>query len=187
MRVTRNGDHIPFDALVDYWCDECGDSPLDDHLLGCDVCCGRLGWLAALSDAIPDAVRSGGAMIVMTPAVLGRLAAGGLRIREYRLAAGGSVNCTITPADDLVVAHLAAPLAGLRRVDLVATAGGVAHRIDDVPFDAASGEIVVAPRARDLRALGVATESARLIAVDTGGERVIGEYTFHHRPFGAPA
>ena len=44
---------------------------------------------------------------------------GGLRLREYRLAPGASVNCTIRADDDFVVSALPAPLAGVRRVDLV--------------------------------------------------------------------
>lgn len=177
--------HIALAALVDYWLDGQDESPLEAHLLACGECAGRLAWIVGLADAIPDLVRRGEAMVVLTAAMLERLAAGGMRIREYRLGAGGSVNCTIAPADDLVVARLAAPLAGVDRLDFVfSSPGGPAHRLEDIPFDPSSGEVVVAQRTPRLRALGCSTEVARLVAVGAQGEAVIGEYTFNHSPFG---
>jgi len=176
--------HISFAALIDYWFDEQEESPLDAHLLACGECTERLAWLAGLAGEIRDIVKRGETTMIMTPGMLEHLAAEGLRIREYRLGPGGSVNCTIAPADDLVVARLEAPLGDVSRLDLVASADGVLRRIDDIPFDPASGEIVIAPRTRDLRALGHATEIARLVAVGPGGKTtVIGEYTFNHSPF----
>ena len=173
--------------LVEYWLDAAGESPLEEHLLACSACGERLAWLAALGEAVPALVRRGEALLVLTAGVLARLAAAGVSIREYRLAPGGSVNCTIAPEDDVVVARLRAPLDGVQRLDLVALAEGFEHRLEDVPFDAASGEVVVAQQSPRLRALGHGTEVARLIAVGAHGETVIGEYTFRHSPSGHAA
>jgi hypothetical protein len=184
MSRASSAEHIPFDALVDYWLDEHGESPLEAHLLACGVCTDRLAWLAGLAAEIRGVIKRGEATMIMTAGMLRQLAAEGMRIREYRLQPGGSVNCTIAAADDLVVAHLEAPLAGVSRLDLVAITDGVLQRIDDIPFDAAGGEIVIVPRTADLRALGRATQVATLVAVGPeGATRVIGEYTFNHRPF----
>ena len=184
MSETPAAEHLTFGALIDYWLDEHGESPVEGHLLACDACTARLAWLAGLAVEIREVVKRGEAMMILTPGMLEQLAAEGLRIREYRLGPGGSVNCTIAPADDLVVAHLEAPLAGVSRLDFVASTDGVLGRMDDIPFDPATGEIVVAPRTRDLRALGRATQVARLVAVGPEGKTaVIGEYTFNHSPF----
>lgn len=185
MSGTSATDHIGLAALVDYWFDAQEASALEAHLLACDECAGQLAWIVGLADAIPGIARRGDAMVVMTSAMLDRLAAGGVRIREYRLRAGGSVNCTIAPADDLVVARLEAPLAGVDRLDFVfSPAGGPAHRLEDVPFDPSSGEVVIAQYTPRLRALGHSTEVAQLVAVGARGDAVIGEYTFNHSPFG---
>jgi hypothetical protein len=176
-------DGVSFATLVDYWFDAADDAPLDAHVLACDVCTASLEWLAALADAIPDVVRRGETPLIMPDALLSRLRAEGAHVREYRLPPGGSVNCTIAPADDVVVAHLEAQLAGATRVDLVASSGTHTHRAADIPFDPARGSIVLASRTRDLRALGRVTFVARLVAVDAHGEREIGCYTFHHAPF----
>lgn len=178
--------HVSWAGLVDYWLDAQAEPPLEEHLLACETCSARLAWIASLTDAVPALVSSGAPMMVLTAGLLDRLARKGLRIREYRLAPGGSVNCTIAPHDDLVVARLEAPLSGVDRVDLVAaSAGGVLHRVEDIPFDAAGGEVLVAPPSRELRARGHATEVARLVAVGADGVTVLGEYTFHHSPFEA--
>ena len=177
---------VPFAALVDYWFDGEGESLLEPHLFSCSHCSETLGWIARLADEIPGIVRQGGTMVVLTEAVLERLREHGVRVREYRVGPGGSVNCTIAPTDDLVVSHLAAPpLAGLNRLDLVVSTAGGVFRAADIPFDRTSGEIVVAQPTRRLRSLGHATEVAQLVAVDEGGERVLGQYTFNHSPFPA--
>jgi len=51
-----------------------------------------------------------------------------------------------------------------------------------VPFDAASGEVLVVPPAAWLKTMAAFTMQMRLIAVDETGERQIGEYTFNHSP-----
>jgi hypothetical protein len=80
----------------------------------------------------------------------------------------GSVNCTIAPEDDLVVAHLEAPLADIARLDLIFSGpdGAFEIRRGDIPFIPESG--------------------MRLLAIDDHGERVIGDYTFNHTPYAEP-
>ena len=91
---------------------------------------------------------------------------------------GGSVNCTIAAADDFVVSRLAAPLSGVQRLDLVTDAG----RFEDVPFDAAAGEVLMCPAPAELKRRSAFTHHVRLVSVDEAGERVLGEYTFLHTP-----
>jgi hypothetical protein len=107
----------------------------------------------------------------------------GMRVREYHLQPGGSVNCTVAPEDDLVVSHLAAPLRDVQRLDLIFEGEGWRQRLQDIAFDPASGEVVFVPSVAELRKMGVSANRAHLVAVGPGAERVIGHYTFNHSPY----
>ena len=72
-----------------------------------------------LGDGIQQVTRAGDVHAVLTAAFIRRLQQSGVRVREYRLQPGGSVNCTVAPEDDLVVAHLHAPLGDVERLDLL--------------------------------------------------------------------
>lgn len=179
---------IPPDTLVAYWLGELGEAAeaqLDEHLLGCDDCTGQLQSLVELGEGIRTLVRRGRLRAVVADALPKRLAEAGLRVREYLVARNGSVNCTIAPDDDFVVARLQAPLADIRQLDVILVyPGGQGHeRLEHVPFDASASEVVVAPGADMLRALPVSTMRMQLVAVDHGSDRLIGEYTFHHTPW----
>jgi hypothetical protein len=84
------------------------------------------------------------------------------------------------------VTRLAAPLQGVERLDAVArlsTEPGVQHRLEDLPFDAAAGEVLYFPRVELLRRLPAHTFELTLLAVGDGGTRELGRYTFHHSPW----
>jgi hypothetical protein len=188
--VTRRDCAAPlaFATLAEYWLGELDavrEAALEEHLLGCGQCSAALRELAELGGGIRALVRSGALRMVLPGAFVGRLAATGLRLREYRVPMNGGVNCTVAPEDDLVVAHLEAPLAGVERLDLelLDYGSGVPERVRDVPFDAAAGEVAFASRTGALRAAPAHRARVRLLAVDRGGERLIGEYAFHHRPW----
>ena len=99
-------------SLIAYWLGELGpddESRVEEHLLACSRCSAELQSFADLAGAIRSAVRRGRIGSVIAAALPRRLAEAGLRVREYRVARNGSVNCTIAPDDDVVVAHLAVP------------------------------------------------------------------------------
>lgn len=118
-------------------------------------------------------------LAAITPAIVDRLRAKGLRVREYRIPPNGSVNCSVAPADDLVIGRMEAPLRGVSRVDAIVLYEGQI-RLADIPFDAESGEVVLAPSIAHLRTLFAHREVVRLVAVEAGEERVPEEYTFNH-------
>jgi hypothetical protein len=188
--VTTHGPtvHPDIGALLAYWlgnadADDDGTRAVEEHWFGCAECAARLQELARLCGDVTRVVRAGLVQAVLPAAFIERLRAAGLRLREYRLEPGTSVACTVAPDDDLVVAHLHAPLHGVRRLDVVMDdSSGARLRVEDVAFDAASDEIVYAPSIADLRRLGVATQHVRLVSVADGGERVIADYTFNHSP-----
>jgi hypothetical protein len=83
-----------------------------------------------------------------------------------------------------VISRLRAPLAGVKRLDVVRVIGTDAseQRITDVPFAASTGEVFVIPPAAWLKSMPAFTMRMRLIDVGEAGERPIGEYTFNHSP-----
>ena len=179
----------PVTALLAYWLAEL-ESPreveLEEHLFGCGSCSARLRQLLQLSNGIQRVTRAGSVHAVVTPEFIRRLQESGMRVREYSLQPGGSVNCTVTPEDDLVIAHLHAPLGDVNRLDLLLhdETSSVRWRAEDVAFDPAAAEVVMVPSVLKLRLLGVATQRVQLLAMGGGNERVIGEYTFNHSPHG---
>lgn len=178
------GKPVDFEALVAWWLGEApaGDA-IEEHLLACAHCSGRLEWLAALSHGVRAVVREGRVSMVVSAPFVESMRRAGLRLREYRLDPGGSVNCTIRADDDAVVSRLRAPLAGVRRLDVVrAQDAGPEERIADVPFDAAAGEVLLVPSAAWLKTMPAFTTRTRLVAVDEAGETQLGEYTFVHTP-----
>jgi len=176
---------IPFAALVDYWCGELPrneDERIEEHLLGCAQCSERLGDLVRLGAGINSAFRSGEVRAVISPLFVQEMKQEGLRVREYHVAPGGSVNCTISAADDAVVSRLQATLENATRVDLVHVYEQGESRLPDIPFEPAAGEVLFCPAAASLKKSPAHTATIRLIAVDEAGEHPIAEYTFVHTP-----
>lgn len=171
-----------------YWLGELDatrEAVLEEHLFDCRACGDVLEKFAALGDAVRALVAGGDAAAIVPPEFVVRLKAAGLRVSEYQLAPQGSVQCTIAPHDDLVVAHLSAPLEDVQRLDVVIheVEADRTLRLNDVAFNAANREVVLLPKARDLRQIDVATQRVELIAVSAAGDRVIGEYVFNHSAY----
>lgn len=172
--------------LLAYWLDEleeASESRLEEHLFACAACSERLRAVVELGTGIRNELLRGDFGFVLPAAFIGRLKVAGLRVREYDLAPGASVNCTVTPEDDLVVAHMRAPLSGVRRLDLLiqdSVAGSM--RVNDVAFDPAAGGVTMVPSVAFLRTLRNARQRVRLVAVEGVEERVIADYTFNHYP-----
>jgi hypothetical protein len=173
--------------LIAYWLGELDaeqESGLEEHLFSCAECSARLNRLVQLGDGIKRELRRGNLSAILSVPFIRRLQAAGVRVREYRLQPGGSVLCTVTPEDDLVVAHLHVPLQNVRRLDVVFydVPAGTRTRAEDIAFDPAGDEVVLAPNATELRRLGFATQRVELIAVEDDAEHVVAEYTFNHSP-----
>jgi hypothetical protein len=179
---------IAFETLLAWWLAELSQveqEALEEHVFACGHCTRRLEELAALAGGARNAVRAGAVgMVVSAPFVEGMKKAG-LRLREYHVTPGSSVNCTIHADDDAVVGHMRASLRGVRRLDLVewVEVGGVTRpevRLEDVPFDPAADEVLFLPPAAALKKMPSNTLRVRLVAVEAAGETAIGEYVFAH-------
>ncbi len=181
---------IAFDTLVGYWLgetDEAATDAIDEHLLGCDACGALLDEIIALGRGVRGAFANGLVATAVGGALVERLVERGVRVRQYRVPRDGSVACTVAPDDELVVSRLQAPLAGVTRIDVVARSSlsDGEQRRRDVPFDAASGEVVLAPKLAMVRQLPASRIEMQLIAVDAEGERLLGRYTLDHSPWKA--
>jgi len=172
--------------LADYWLaalPQHEEETVEEHLLGCDACGARLREVIALATELRELAREGSLRMVVSDAFLKHAAGEGLRLREYRPPQGGSVQCTVAAEDDLLIARLAADLTGATRVDLcICNADGVEQqRLADIPVPAASRSVLYQESITLAKALPDSTMIARLVALDeAGGERLLGEYTFHH-------
>src|SRR5690606_1280405 len=108
--------------LLDYWLDELDEKDqesVEQHLLGCAHCSAELERLLQLADDVRALMRAGRVHAVLAQSFVRRLADAGVRVREYRMGPGGSVDCTVAPDDDLLVSRLEAPLAGVAQLDVV--------------------------------------------------------------------
>jgi hypothetical protein len=175
------------ETLFDWWSGELGPAEarrVERHLLSCGSCSGRGQLLAAVAQGVRGLVREGRLPAVVSPIVVERLRQEGRKIREYRVAPGGGVQCTVGPDDEVVLARLGADFAGVTRIDLVRRTGDAPEeRYSDLPFDAAAPELIFAPPTDVLRSMPAVVERMRLYAVEPGGDRLLGEYTFDHTPW----
>lgn len=184
--------HLAGAELLAYWLhetDERTTDAIDEHLMQCERCGRALDELAALGDGVRAAFGAGTVAAVTSGAFVDRLAHQGLRIREYRLAPNGSVDCTIAPDDDMLVSRLAVPLEGVERLDAeleLSIEPGVRRELPDIPFAPGSGEVLSIAPAAVIKALPAHRAQVTLLAVTPGGaRRELGRYTFNHRPWPA--
>jgi len=175
------------DVLLAWWAGDLRpreEEDLEAHLFSCTECAQRGHEVPAIGDGVQALVREGEVSTALLPVVVERLERDGLRIREYRLQPGGSIQCTVSPEDDVILSRLGADLDGVSRLDLTLRVDdGPEQRLADLPFDAAANELIFAPSADWLRGLPAHVQRARLLAVGPDGETLLGEYAFHHTPW----
>lgn len=178
---------LTWETLIAYWLAELNavdEARVEEHYLGCAACSHRLAQLATLASGVRSLARTSSVDMAVSDEFVRRLTQDGRRVREYRVPCNGSVNCTVAPDDDFVVARLEAPLTGVQRVDVITfgSDANIATRHQDVPFIASSGGVVLSTAIDKLRALPASVLRVRLLAVDEQGERSLGDYTFNHTP-----
>jgi hypothetical protein len=173
-------------VLADYWLgllSSAEEDEVEQHLFACDECGARLQEVTALAEAVRNLARAGSLRMVVSDTFLRRAAEHGLKVREYAQTPGGSVNCTVTAEDDLLVARLAGDMAGATRLDLAAfdEQGIERGRLSDIPFRADASDVLFQESIDFAKAAPDNTMILRLLAVGADGhERLVGEYAFHH-------
>jgi hypothetical protein len=185
-RVSSCREPLDLATLVDYWFGDLAGPELDrieEHLLACDVCGSVLRSLVATGDGVRRLAGQGAFGVIVTPSFLETASRQGLRVREYRVPAGGRVACTITAEDDLLVARLQADFRGVSSLDVVIQLEDEPERrLFDLPVAPTSSEMIVAQAIPAVRAMPASTMRIRLVAREDEGDRIVGEYTFNHTP-----
>lgn len=187
--VDRRNCSNPVDAavLADYWLAALtayDEETVEEHLFSCDECGARLREVIALAEGIRDLAREGSLRMVVSDAFLKRASEKGLRVRQYAPPSGGSVECTVTAEDDILIGRLAADLSGAARVDLCICdeSGAEQFRMADIPVHAGAGSVAYQESITFAKAAPSDKMIALLVALDeTGRERLLGKYTFNHK------
>ena len=178
----------PIDAavLMDYWLAVMppqAEETLEEHVMTCDACGDRLREMIALAEGLRALARSGSLQVIVGEQLITHAAEQGLRVREYGASPGEAIQCTVSADDDVLAARLAVDVTKASRVDLSwCDLRGVEHRrMSDIPVRADAESVICQQSIDWAKASPTSTMIARLLAVDdAGGERLLGEYTFHH-------
>lgn len=138
-------EHVSSDRLADYLAgllDESEGEELEAHLFSCRTCATESERLFALAAAIREAV-----LPVLSPERFQELGREG-RIAEVNTMSPGQVAETRYPPGDKLLVHRlgGTDLSRARRVDvaLLDLEGRTLTRFEDIPFDAARGEVFMA-------------------------------------------
>ena len=191
LPLARCAHPVEAEILLDYWMgtlDAAATASVDEHLFACDACGDRLRHISALTESLRTIARSGAVKVVVDGRFARRAIDAGRKVREYAPPSGGSVECTVSADDDFLLGRLAADLSGAERIDLAfCTATGVElGRMEDIPFDGDAGVVVYQESMTFAKGAGSNTLLVRLLAVERrggeqrGGERLVGDFTFHH-------
>ncbi len=173
-------------VLADYWLALLAgpeEETVEEHLLECDACGERLREIIALAEGVRALARQGSLRLVVTDAHLRQAQEQGLRVRQYSMPAGGSVQCTVTAEDDILIGRLAANLTSAKRVDVrwYDASGSELTRQQDIPFHPGPTEVILHESITLMKAAPTMKLVARLVAFDDAdNEMPIGEYTFNH-------
>jgi hypothetical protein len=173
---------IPYETLVAMWTGELPaeeTDSLEEHLFSCDGCADRSHRLGLLVTELrfrhlPD---------VISHAHRARLVDVGVRVLNTEVPPGVHVNAFFGGDLDLLVHVLHADLTDAARVDLemVSHDGVPLIRYDNVPFDPATGEVLVACQ-RHFEAMFPADGNPwfRMIAHDGEREWEVASFHVHH-------
>jgi len=159
------------------------EDTVEEHLMTCDGCGNRLREMIVLAEGLRALARSGSLQVIVGDRLVAHAAETGLRVREYAASQGEAIQCTVSADDDVLVARLVVEMTTASRVDLSwCDPRGVEHqRMIDIPIRADAESVVCQQSITWAKASPTASMVARLLAIDdSGGERVLGEYTFHH-------
>jgi hypothetical protein len=176
---------VSYEELLAYWQRELPEervAEIEEGVFGDEEVARRLDLIARLQDGMRRLVAAGKVQAGMTVEAVESLAAQGLVLRTYEIAAGQTVPCSID-MEDLVVVRLEVDFGDVERVDVVmqGTFGGAPpalERYDDVLVDRGAGEVVLVYPGDRIRAL---PRSQFRYTVSAGG-RTLGEYGMDHTP-----
>ena len=175
------GKPIPLGGLLDYLkgeLPESDDQELESHLFRCAICSSEAERLAGLLTSIADA-----APTILSPSRFAGLEREGRIERINEMTPGQTAEVLFPESGRLLVHRLGGiDLSRARRIDLeVSAEGGEAvWHLEDVPFDADRGEILVACQSHFAELFPPdIVFSVEVASADQQEE--IARYTVHHR------
>jgi len=172
--------------LADYWIGFMAgaeEEAIEEHLLECDHCGHQLRQIIVLAGDIRKLALEGSLRMVVSDVFLQRAAESGLAVREYNVPPGGSVECTVTAEDDILIGRVAANLSGAKRVDLcICNENGVEQmRLPDIPVHSGRTSVAFQESITFAKSAPSMKMIMRMVGFDDkGSEQVLGEYTFNH-------
>jgi hypothetical protein len=170
--------HLDRETLAAYFCDPptTDAEAVEEHLFACDAC-------ARAAERMAFIVRSLGRMIppVVSPDTVRGLEQEGRRLRRTEIHPGQRVVVEFSRDVDLLIHVLRGDLASARRIDLEieAMSGEGRQVLPSVPFDAATGTVLIACQ-RHYQEAYPPELRFRLVASEPAGRRVVGEYVIDH-------
>ena len=176
---------ITLEELVDYWRGELDadrEEAVEQAVFEDARVARRLQAIADLEDRLRALVAQGGLQAVVSTGTLDALAAAGLDLRTYVIDPGQVVPCSIA-SEDLTVVRLRGEWPEDEPIDITVEgtlegAGSMTDRIEDVPVDRRSGEIVLVFPGDRIRML----PRSRFRYLVTAGDRELGEFGMDHTP-----
>jgi Putative zinc-finger len=171
---------LSFETLVAYWAGDLSPEEtdaVDAHAMGCATCTTASERVAAITEAIRTALPP-----VISTRELASLRARGLRVEENRIFPGQRVPVVFRGDLDLLIHRLGGlDLSRAERVHVTASAeetGQILSETPRAPFDAASGEVLIACQ-RHFAALppNIVFDVA---VIEAGGARASTRYAVPH-------
>jgi anti-sigma factor RsiW len=168
--------------------DPAREAAVEEHYFGCAACSERLAWLESLEGGIVAAIRLGLLDIVITRRSVERLTRAGAVLRRYDVPAGGSVNCTAAPGEDMTIVTLrpalrpGVPLTLVTEMEDHAT--GQRQQSEHPVFqNPESGEVILGLASWPLQALGHVHVSITVHGGETADAEVLGRFEMNHSPW----
>ena len=169
--------HVTFDQLVDLWLGDAEADPIDEHVFACDACSAQYVQLADLCTAL-----GGFLPPVISHALRDRMVSRGARIHVTPVDAGVIADATFANDLDLLVHALRGDFSRAERIDLaIILADGTERLLERVPFDARTGEVLIACQ-RHYRDAYPGDPDFVLVVTEGGGTRRARYSVRHHLP-----
>lgn len=170
---------VPFETLAAWWAFDLAEADvnaLEEHLFSCDACAASAEALGTLVVGLRDWLPP-----IISPALRDRLVAAGKNIKFTDVEPDVDARARFDPGLDLLIHVLHGDFSGARSVDveIVTAEGATLTRFDDVPFDAARGEVIVSCQ-RHYQHLFPGDPRFRVVAHTQSASHEVGRYLVLH-------
>ncbi len=176
--------HVGAARLLDYYLGGApeDESGVEEHLFACARCGEVLDDIHRLGTSIVALVRAGEVSSGATTALLNRMSRDRLNVRQYTIAPGQTVACTVTAADDFMAGRFVLPAGDFERLDMrvVDSNGQELMRVNDIVVDVQNHHAVVFFPARPVLEEESALTHYVLVVPDGSGERELSRYSMDH-------